>query len=141
MPIVIPSLTSDTTSTWVTGPLARGRLLLTNYLLTDRWQSANYAETIFSVVDILLETPDDDAEMMRKVRSSLSTLFELHFTNVEVSIHLEELPIKTLSIGITWTHAGEKYSIPDYTVTLNDVLSRVVHEHNTGDPLNATRYF
>lgn len=129
MPKVIPVL-NDTS--WTDGPLAKGRALLANYMLTDRWQSHSYNSTVYSIVDIMQEYPDDPEEMQRKVQQNLTDMYKLHFDSVDVYVELEPEPSKTLNISLTWTQDGSKYSITNHLVSIKDTLSKVADLHNYG---------
>jgi hypothetical protein len=139
MAIVIPTLSATETDSWIEGPLARGRRLFTNYMLSDRWQSHSYDGATFSIVDILLEVENSDAEMARLVRDNLTTLYQLHFDRVNVSASVD-VEAKELSIGITWYHNDIPYSIAMADTPFDTILANVSNEHNTGDPLYESRY-
>lgn len=136
MPKVIPALTTTDTSSWITGPLARGRALLANYLVTDRWQSHSYADRVFSSVDIMQEKQDDETDMRDQVRDQLTAMFKLHFDTVDVSVDFDAPGSNTLNVGIGWKVDGVKYTIASRTLTTGDTLTSIANTHNTGHPRN-----
>lgn len=136
---VVPTLTATDTNTWLDSPLAKGRRLFTNYMLSDRWQSHSFDDKVFSIVDILLETETSDAEMARLVRDNLTKLYELHFEQVNVSTSVDS-ESRELSIGITWYQDNIPYTITMSDVPFDTILANVTNEHNTGDPLYESRY-
>lgn len=137
MPTVIPTLTSSDTDTFIVSPLAKGRRLLTNYLLSDRWQSHSYNSTIASAVDILLEYTDDLDAMARLVKANLERLYLRHFEKVNLDVYANE-DTRTLHIELTWFHSSIPYSYIMHGVEFDKILSRVTNEHNFGDPLNVS---
>lgn len=139
MPTVIPTLSSSDTDTFISSPLAKGRRLLTNYLLSDRWQSHSYNSTIASAVDILLEYTDDMDAMVNAVKTNLEKLYLRHFEKVNLDVYAEE-DTRTLHIGLTWFHDSVPYSYIMHGVEFDQILSRVTNEHNLGDPTNDSRY-
>ena len=134
MPTVIPVLSSSETDSFLSSPLAKGRRILTNYLLTDRWQSHAYNSTIISAVDILLEHTDDEEEMRKAVLSSLTKLYGLHFEKVDIDVRVDSVA-RTLNISITWFDKGIPYSHSMGGVEFDKILMQVTNEHNYGSPL------
>lgn len=126
---VIPVLDIQDTDTWVNSPLAKGGRLLANYFVTDRWQSTVYSNKVYSVVDILLEYPDDNAKMISLVKSNITEMFTNHFDEVNVEVSMPTS--NTLVVGITWFSDGVPYSISNYQTQL-DVLMKVINLNNTG---------
>jgi hypothetical protein len=135
MATVIPVLSTSTVDTFLSSPLVKGRRILINYLLTDRWQSHSYNTTIISAVDILLEHTDDHEAMREAVLKSLQKLYGLHFekADIDVSVNLEE---RALDIGVTWFENGIPYSYAMTGVEFDKILGHVVNEHNYGEPFS-----
>lgn len=132
---VVPVLSADNLTAWIHSPLAKGRALLANYFVTDRWQSHSYQDTIYSIVDILLEQPEEEALMVMAVKTALSNYFSLHFTNVEVDTSIKIVnEERVLSLSISWTVDDVTYSISEYRRNL-DALQFIILESNTGHPL------
>ena len=130
---VLPVLDISATDTWLNAPLAKGRRLLANYFLTDRWQSHAYEDTVFSAVDVLLEytEEEDEAAMVAKVTESLTSLFKLHFDRADVLVNLVS-DTRVLDVGVTWYVGNTPYTFSNY-VGIADVLSTVTNFHNTGN--------
>lgn len=139
MPKVIPALNATETDSWIASPLAKGRRIFTNYMLSDRWQSHSFDNKTGSIVDILLETDTDEVEMARLVRDNLTALYQLHFDRVDVSTRVD-IEAKELSIGITWYQDEVPYTITMADTPFDTILAHIANEHNTGDPLYETRY-
>ena len=139
MATVIPSLSASSTDTWISSPLAKGRRILTNYLLTDRFQSHAYSDTVYSIVDILLEITEDEVAMSELVKRSLTSFFSLHFPKVDISVDMN-LTKRELTVGITWFENNVPYSAVMNDIPFDTILSNVTYEHNYGDPIHASRY-
>lgn len=142
MTIVVPVLDvgSDTTSdSFISGPMARGRALLANYLVTDKFQSYSFSSRVYSSVSLIQETPDSDTDTLNSVYQDLTALYGLHFDSVDLAVEYSTTNRHRMDISISWTEKGQRYSFIQSGVSLTDNLTYIVNEHNTGNPNAGTK--
>ena len=101
----------------ISGGVSIAKRLFANFILSDYSQSNIYFGNISSLRYILSTYEQDDSKLLDAINTTLTSMYNRYFTNVEVTSVLSdtERAIKIISIDITMRYNGE-------IIELNEVV-------------------